>query len=83
MALVLVESLRPLPLIATLMITNLALGVLSRAASQLNVFSVGFPITLAIGFVALLFALPHLGAVMERLFSEGLQMMLQAGSALR
>jgi flagellar biosynthetic protein FliR len=66
-----------LPVIAALTITNVALGVLSRAASQLNLFAVGFPITLAIGFVTLLLALPHLGGVMERLFGEGLQMMQQ------
>jgi flagellar biosynthesis protein FliR len=63
--------------IAALTITNLALGVLSRAASQLNLFAVGFPITLAVGFITLLFALPHLGGVLERLFAEGLQMMQQ------
>lgn len=66
-----------LPVIAALTITNLALGVLSRAAQQLNLFAVGFPITLAIGFATLLFALPHLGGVMERLFNDGLQMMAQ------
>ena len=66
-----------LPVIAALTITNLALGVLSRAASQLNLFAVGFPITLAIGFATLLLALPHLAGVLERLFSEGLQMMQQ------
>lgn len=66
-----------LPVIAALTITNLALGVLSRAAQQLNLFAVGFPITLAVGFVTLLLALPHLGGVMERLFNDGLYMMQQ------
>lgn len=66
-----------LPVIAALTITNLALGVLSRAASQLNLFAVGFPVTLAVGFITLLFTLPHLGGVLERLFAEGLQMMQQ------
>ena len=66
-----------LPVIAALTITNLALGVLSRAAQQLNLFAVGFPITLAIGFITLLLALPHMGGVMERLFNDGLYMMQQ------
>src|SRR5262249_18781086 len=66
-----------LPVIAALTITNLALGVLSRAAQQLNLFAVGFPITLAVGFVTLILALPHLGGVMERLFTDGVMMMQQ------
>jgi flagellar biosynthetic protein FliR len=70
-------ALLALPVIAALTITNLALGVLSRAAQQLNLFAVGFPITLAIGFITLLLALPQIGGVMERLFIEGLQMMQQ------
>ena len=35
-----------LPLVTALLITNLALGVLTRAAPQLNLFGIGFPITL-------------------------------------
>jgi flagellar biosynthetic protein FliR len=47
-----------LPLLATLMLTNLVLVILSRSAPQLNLFSVGFQVTL---LVALLLALPSLG----------------------
>ncbi len=61
-----------LPLIATLLITNIALGVLTRAAPQLNLFAVGFPITLLVGFSVLLLSLPVAAPVMERLFAEGL-----------
>ncbi len=66
-----------LPLIAVLLITNAALAVLTRAAPQLNVFAIGFPITLGIGFIALLLALPYLVPAFERMFDEGLQMMLR------
>ena len=48
-----------MPIMAALLITNLALGIMTRAAPQLNVFSVGFPITLAAGFVVLAIALPY------------------------
>lgn len=64
-----------LPLIAVLLITNIALGVLSRAAAQLNILAIGFPITLGIGFIALLITLPSLVPVLEKLFLEGLQTM--------
>jgi flagellar biosynthetic protein FliR len=53
-----------LPLITALLVTNLALGVLSRVAPALNLFAVGFPVTMALGFVVLC-CLPYIGAAME------------------
>lgn len=55
-----------LPLIITMLIVNVALGVLTRAAPQLNVFAVGFPVTLAIGFAALALMIPYLAPLLER-----------------
>lgn len=55
-----------LPLIVTMLVVNLALGVLTRASPQLNIFAVGFPVTLAIGFGALLLTLPYFGPLFER-----------------
>lgn len=40
-----------LPLLTALLIVNLAFGVMSRAAPQMNVFAVGFPITLVLGMI--------------------------------
>jgi flagellar biosynthetic protein FliR len=60
-----------LPLITALLVTNLALGVLSRVAPALNLFAVGFPVTMALGFLVLLFCLPYIGAAMEPVFSRG------------
>jgi len=59
-----------LPLVMTLLIVNLALGVLTRAAPQLNIFAVGFPVTLAVGFGILMLALPYFAPVLERLFQD-------------
>lgn len=61
-----------LPLIAVLLLVNLVMGVVSRVASQLNVFSVGFPITLGVGLLGLLLTLPTL----QEPFSRGLARML-------
>ncbi|MGE5027678.1 MAG: flagellar biosynthetic protein FliR [Betaproteobacteria bacterium] len=66
-----------MPIMAALLITNLALGVMTRAAPQLNVFSVGFPITLAAGFVVLIVALPYFSPVLVRLLHDGAEMALQ------
>lgn len=60
-----------LPLITALLVTNLALGVLSRVAPALNLFAVGFPVTMALGFLVLLLCLPYIGAAMEPVFSRG------------
>ncbi len=54
-----------LPLIGALLLTNLALGILTRSAPQLNIFAVGFPITLAVGFGTLLLTLPYLAPLMD------------------
>ncbi|MBI2307803.1 MAG: flagellar biosynthetic protein FliR [Rhodocyclales bacterium] len=65
-----------LPVVAALLITNIALGVLSRAAPQLNLFAVGFPITLIGGFVVLILSLGYLAVPLTQLFEHGLQAML-------
>jgi flagellar biosynthetic protein FliR len=47
-----------LPAIASLLIVNMAFGVMTRAAPQLNIFAIGFPITMMFGFVIILLTLP-------------------------
>lgn len=66
-----------LPLIAALLIANLAMGVLARVAPQLNIFAVGFPVTLMAGFVVLMFSLPYFGAAMQNLFDAAFRAMAQ------
>lgn len=47
-----------LPGMAALLVVNLAFGVMSRAAPTLNLFAVGFPITLIAGLVIMYLTLP-------------------------
>ncbi len=61
-----------LPVIAALLLTNVALGVLMRSAPQLNLFAIGFPITLLIGAIALLFTLPAMMGTIESGLGEAL-----------
>lgn len=73
-----------LPIVAALLITNIALGVITRAAPQLNIFAVGFPVTTVVGFGVLLLALPYMAPIFERFFDSGLEVMtqlLRAGAA--
>ncbi|MBI5861653.1 MAG: flagellar biosynthetic protein FliR [Rhodocyclales bacterium] len=67
-----------LPLITALLVTNIALGVLSRVAPALNLFAVGFPVTLGLGFIVLLLSLPYIGAAMDSVFSRGFTAMEMA-----
>jgi len=62
-----------LPIIAALLITNVALGILTRAAPQLNLFGIGFPITLGVGFLALSLVMPYLGAPILTLVNQGIE----------
>lgn len=64
-----------LPLIAALLIANLAMGVLARVAPQLNIFAVGFPVTLMAGLAVLMFSIPYFGAAMEHLFDQAFRTM--------
>ncbi|MDP3539396.1 MAG: flagellar biosynthetic protein FliR [Azonexus sp.] len=65
-----------LPVVVALMITNVALAVLTRAAPQLNIFALGFPLTLIGGFVALAISLNYLAAPLQAIFEFGLTAML-------
>jgi flagellar biosynthetic protein FliR len=60
-----------LPMIGMLMFVNLALGIVSRIAPQMNIFAVGFPVTLVVGLIGITVTLPMLDqpfmALMERM----------------
>jgi len=71
-----------LPLICALLTINLAMGILNRAAPQLSVFSVGFPVSLIVGVVLLTVVLPNSGPFLESLFESGLSAMSRVADAL-
>lgn len=66
-----------LPAVAALLITNMALGILTRTAPQLNLFGIGFPITLSIGFLVLALALPGMLKPIENFIEQGISNMHQ------
>lgn len=47
-----------LPVLAMLLLVNMVMGLVSRVAPQMNVFSVGFPVTLGVGLTGLWLTLP-------------------------
>jgi flagellar biosynthetic protein FliR len=61
-----------LPMVAMLTFVNLVLGVISRVAAQINVFAIGFPVTLGVGLLGILLTLP----LMQQPFTMALERML-------
>jgi flagellar biosynthetic protein FliR len=62
-----------LPIVAALLITTVALGILTRAAPQLNIFGIGFPISLGVGILLLSQTMPYLSGPLQRLYNEGIE----------
>lgn len=71
-----------LPLIAILLMTNLALGILTRSAPQLNIFAIGFPITLGVGLITLDLTLPYFAPQFENMIQNGLKTMVMVLNTL-
>ncbi len=63
-----------LPAVGALLLANLAMGVVTRAAPQLNIFAVGFPMTLMLGFILLYVTVGTIGGHFAELLAEGFAM---------
>jgi flagellar biosynthetic protein FliR len=63
-----------LPLFTSLLIVNMSFGVMSRSAPQMNIFAVGFPITLLFGLLLIWFSLANFLPVFESIIEEGIAM---------
>ncbi|GGD87116.1 flagellar biosynthetic protein FliR [Caballeronia grimmiae] len=61
-----------LPVVAALLIANLALGILNRAAPQIGIFQVGFPVTMLVGLLLLQLMVPNLLPFFARVFDSGI-----------
>jgi flagellar biosynthetic protein FliR len=59
-----------LPVSISLMTVNVGFGVMMRAAPQLNIFAVGFPVTMLVGFVLIIITLPSIAEQVEGLFDS-------------
>ena len=62
-----------LPITATLLFVNISFGVVSKAAPQLQIFGVGFPITIILGMLLIWVGLPNMlegfGEILHRSFN--------------
>ncbi|MGA7800585.1 MAG: flagellar biosynthetic protein FliR [Gammaproteobacteria bacterium] len=70
-----------LPAVSALLMVNVAFGVITRAAPQMNIFGVGFPITMLLGFVIILVTLPNLAPQLNHMLASGFALMSSFGTA--
>ena len=66
-----------LPVVVTMLFINMGLGMTTRAAPALNIFSIGFPALLLAGFAIMIMSLPSMGARIQWLWLQGLQQVNQ------
>ena len=70
-----------LPAITALLVVNIAFGVMTRAAPQLNIFSIGFPMTLVLGMGIFWVGLADILSHYQSLASEALQWLRELARA--
>lgn len=56
-----------LPAVVLLFLVNVLIGFMTRVAPQMNIFSIGFPLTIMVGFAMMLISLPSMGNAMSGL----------------
>ncbi|CAM3030963.1 flagellar biosynthetic protein FliR [Legionella worsleiensis] len=61
-----------IPAILSLLIVSLSFGIMTRVAPQLNIFSLGFPITLLMSFVVIKIGLSAVGTQMVESIQHGM-----------
>lgn len=66
-----------LPAVAALLLVHVAMGVMGRAAPQLNIFAVGFALTIIVGFYIMLLSLPSAFSQFDALTAEAFAVMTQ------
>lgn len=64
-----------LPAMTSLLVVNIGFAAISRAAPSMNLFAVGFPITVSLGFIALWLALRSLPGAFDALQNQAWTLM--------
>ena len=62
-----------IPMVTALMTLQLALGVATKSSPQLNIFTIGFPLTMLIGFWVISLNIDSIWPQFERLFFSSVQ----------
>ena len=62
-----------IPAVTALLIVNIAMGLMTRVAPQMNIFSVGFPVTMMLGFIFILLSIPVVMNVFHSMLDDSFQ----------
>jgi flagellar biosynthesis protein FliR len=69
------------PIVGTLLLVSVTMGLLAKAAPQMNLLMIGFPISITVGFIILIVVLPGLivffSDYIDRIFSDLWFLMLE------
>lgn len=71
------------PILGTLILVYVTMGLLAKAAPQMNLLVLGFPISIGITFLMLMVGMPFLAEAMSRLIDDGFELiatMLESGA---
>lgn len=75
-----------MPVVGTLFLIHVSMGLLSKAAPQMNLLSEGFPITILVTFSLLVFSLPLMINLFIQIMGQGFasfeQLLADAGTAI-
>ena len=63
-----------IPALISMLVITLSMGVMTRAAPQLNIFSVGFPVTMFMGFIIVMLVLPGFLPRINQMMLEAMQL---------
>lgn len=66
-----------LPIVGAMFLVDIALGILAKTVPQLNIFAVGFPLKIFVGFVLLMFSMPIFFFILQMLFEKILASMAE------
>ncbi len=58
------------PVMVALLITNVAMSIVSKTMPQMNLMAIGFPITIISGLIIMSLSLPLFGYLMQRIFED-------------
>jgi flagellar biosynthetic protein FliR len=61
------------PILGTLLLVSVAMGLLAKAAPQMDILTMGFPVSIGVSFLLLFATLPFLMTAMERIIDGSFQ----------
>ena len=65
-----------MPILATLFLISVSMGLLAKAAPQMNLLMMGFPVAIIVAFLIILFSIPFLTAAFSKLIDESFYQVL-------